>query len=1084
MAQPGNRKGGRRRSSGEQAVIVGVLLTLIFLVYNGRFPSIFSSRTSTPYENLSATALRKLQSEDAALIAPEEPESDGGSEAASDAEEEPYYMEPRVKDWDEQRRAYIAARPGCNATRDGKPKVMLVSGSNSKRCGEGPNSGDFLLLKFLKNKQDYARVNDMPFYYGMGAIDPRLKTFWVKLPMLRMLMLQHPDVELFLWVDSDAMITDMAFRYPIEKQANKVLVMSGLDADVYGKKDWVALNTGSFLIRNSQEGLDLLDDWGQYGRSEKVTVKWGEIASRVLQKRKNWPADDQTALVLMLTGEGEKEEDRAKGLKPLADRWAPRTHLDPTYTLHGFWGIFVDKLEAIAAKYHNGMGNWEWPFTVHFTGCKLCDRKFSDYDPDTCDRGIHRSYAFADNQVLKRYSSDEEEEERREGRGKEEKRREKAKGGESDRHASKHVDRRRSEKQRSVSDDDDDDDEEEERERGKRRGDCEGGRSGRDSRSGVGGRRRRGSESASASDSESEGERKKGRRRGGEEGSEGRGEKGGGRRARVRRSGSDSSEDEAKERRRSRHRDQAEEEEADERRVGKAAREERPRGIESRTKARGTAAATSPAAAARGATTKPLRAKPAQPAQPAKPPLDAASLAAEAARAAAGFGPSATASSAAPPPLPHPPALPPSFPPPPPASAPPILPPPPPPTHYPFSAPPPPPLGGPPVRATPHASGNGAAAEGRVIADVDRSASGGRVLADVDPEMLDAMEATQKALEAKEGEKKKVRGRRRREQEGGEEDEGEEEKRSVGGGEREVRGGGTRSGAVRGWERGGGSGAIVTRDGSALEARKGEMKNVWGGWEKGEGRGGRKKIRERGRGEGRGGKWREVEGGPGRVERRGEEDEVRNFETMGFIDEFNPHPRPTTPLPLLLAPFPPLPFALQAAPPSFELSGKRAKDDFLQPSFELSGKLAEETNRFRGVALVYNEPPEARKPSIRWRLYVFKDGEPFKEPLYIHRQTCYLFGRERKVADVPTDHPSCSKQHAVVQFRLVDKEEPSGEMTSLVRPYLMDLGSTNGTFLNGSRIDAQRYYELMEKDTVKFGNSSREYVLLHEHSAG
>ncbi|CAI7827908.1 unnamed protein product, partial [Closterium sp. NIES-53] len=152
-----------------------------------------------------------------------------------------------------------------------------------------------------------------------------------------------------------------------------------------------------------QEGLDLLDDWGQYGRSEKVTVKWGEIASRVLQKRKNWPADDQTALVLMLTGEGEKEEDRAKGLKPLADRWAPRTFLDPTNTLHGFWGLFVDKLEAIAAKYHNGVGDWEWPFTVHFTGCKLCDRKFSDYDPDTCDLGIHRSFAFADNQVLKRY---------------------------------------------------------------------------------------------------------------------------------------------------------------------------------------------------------------------------------------------------------------------------------------------------------------------------------------------------------------------------------------------------------------------------------------------------------------------------------------------------------------------------------------------------------------------------------------------------------------------------------------------------------------------------------------------------------
>ncbi|KAK3032932.1 hypothetical protein RJ639_036103 [Escallonia herrerae] len=46
-----------------------------------------------------------------------------------------------------------------------------------------------------------------------------------------------------------------------------------------------------------------------------------------------------------------------------------------------------------------------------------------------------------------------------------------------------------------------------------------------------------------------------------------------------------------------------------------------------------------------------------------------------------------------------------------------------------------------------------------------------------------------------------------------------------------------------------------------------------------------------------------------------------------------------------------------------------------KPSFELSGKLAEETNRFRGVTLLFTEPPDARKPDIRWRLYVFKAGE-------------------------------------------------------------------------------------------------------------
>ncbi|KAF5478862.1 hypothetical protein F2P56_005390 [Juglans regia] len=154
-----------------------------------------------------------------------------------------------------------------------------------------------------------------------------------------------------------------------------------------------------------------------------------------------------------------------------------------------------------------------------------------------------------------------------------------------------------------------------------------------------------------------------------------------------------------------------------------------------------------------------------------------------------------------------------------------------------------------------------------------------------------------------------------------------------------------------------------------------------------------------------------------------------------------------------------------------------------KPSFELSGKLAAETNRVRGVTLLFTEPPDARKPNVRWRLYVFKAGEVLNEPLYIHRQSCYLFGRERRVADIPTDHPSCSKQHAVIQFRQVEKEEPDGTLSKQVRPYLMDLGSTNKTHINDNAIEPQRYYELFERDTIRFGNSSREYVLLHENSA-
>ena len=42
----------------------------------------------------------------------------------------------------------------------------------------------------------------------------------------------------------------------------------------------------------------------------------------------------------------------------------------------------------------------------------------------------------------------------------------------------------------------------------------------------------------------------------------------------------------------------------------------------------------------------------------------------------------------------------------------------------------------------------------------------------------------------------------------------------------------------------------------------------------------------------------------------------------------------------------------------------------------------------------------------------------------------------------------------------------------------MDLESTNKTFLNGSEIEAARYYELRDKDMLRFGESTREYVLM------
>eukprot|EP00731_Ephydatia_muelleri_P001104 Em0001g1104a len=150
-------------------------------------------------------------------------------------------------------------------------------------------------------------------------------------------------------------------------------------------------------------------------------------------------------------------------------------------------------------------------------------------------------------------------------------------------------------------------------------------------------------------------------------------------------------------------------------------------------------------------------------------------------------------------------------------------------------------------------------------------------------------------------------------------------------------------------------------------------------------------------------------------------------------------------------------------------------------NFALSGKLTAETNTYRGVVIMYSEPPEAKIPKTRWRLYPFKENESLST-LYIHRQSAYLIGRDRRIVDIPIDHPSCSKQHAVLQYRLVQYEKKDGSVGRRVRPYIIDLNAVNGTFVNNQKIESARYVELKEKDVLKFGFSSREYVMLHENS--
>ncbi|CAK9266441.1 unnamed protein product [Sphagnum jensenii] len=295
----------------------------------------------------------------------------------------PYRLGPVITDWDQQRQAWKAKNPNVTTTTKGKPRTLLVTGSQPTAC-ENP-VGDHYLLMSIKNKIDYCRLHNIEIFYNMAHLDAEMAGFWAKLPLIRKLMLGHPQVEWIWWMDSDAMFTDMLFEVPLEKYEKYNLVMHGFDELVFKEKSWTGLNTGSFLIRNCQWTLDLLDAWAPMGPKGIIRDKAGALLAKALKGRPNFEADDQSALVYLLVTQ--------------TDEWADKVFLENSYYLHGYWAILVDHYEEMMEKYHPGLGDHRWPFVTHFVGCKPCS-KVGDYSVDRCLTQMERAFNFGDNQIL------------------------------------------------------------------------------------------------------------------------------------------------------------------------------------------------------------------------------------------------------------------------------------------------------------------------------------------------------------------------------------------------------------------------------------------------------------------------------------------------------------------------------------------------------------------------------------------------------------------------------------------------------------------------------------------------------------
>lgn len=120
----------------------------------------------------------------------------------------------------------------------------------------------------------------------------------------------------------------------------------------------------------------------------------------------------------------------------------------------------------------------------------------------------------------------------------------------------------------------------------------------------------------------------------------------------------------------------------------------------------------------------------------------------------------------------------------------------------------------------------------------------------------------------------------------------------------------------------------------------------------------------------------------------------------------------------------------------------------------------------------YEVPNWAGKPPVGLHLDVLK-GDKLIQKLMIDEKKCYLFGRNSQMNDFCIDHASCSRVHSALVWH-----------KHLNRAFLVDLGSTHGTFIGTLRLEAYKPTQLPIDSGFHFGASTRNYIIRERPQTG
>ena len=298
-------------------------------------------------------------------------------------------------------------------------RTLLVSARQSEPCATA--GADAWVERAMQNHAEYARQHGMQSTWSSALVDAAYDGAWNKMAFLQKVLrseLTKSETDWLLWVDWDAIFTDMAFELPLEEyEQRRLRLVIGGDPSATGggpqqRADYLKANTGVMLLRVHNWTLSLVSRMLSRGGRTKA------------QRRKHALAIQQNVANLCV-GCIDDQAVLLEALQTEPSRWAKHTSLERRYLLQAFWEDFEDALpEAVAAAAtttrtpvavplrrlgapplpqlrHKVYGLATVPLAVHFAGCQLCSGKAPEKS-ERCWPAFRRALRLAEGQRARR----------------------------------------------------------------------------------------------------------------------------------------------------------------------------------------------------------------------------------------------------------------------------------------------------------------------------------------------------------------------------------------------------------------------------------------------------------------------------------------------------------------------------------------------------------------------------------------------------------------------------------------------------------------------------------------------------------